>query len=137
MPPAGRTELGRFVQGVSGNPRGRAKGIGGLIRSRTRDGEEMVEFALSVMRGEELGYGQMPSPKERLMALDWLSRYGWGKPDDYRAGDGKARIDPSRLTDAQAEQFLRLMEVAAVREPETVEADAVEVAKDATPKEEK
>lgn len=68
--------------GQSGNPAGRPKGFAGLasaIAKHTRDGEELVEFALSVLRGE-VNNGEEPSTRDRLEALKWLAVRGFGQP---------------------------------------------------------
>lgn len=76
-PPTGR----RFQAGQSGNPGGRPKGFGDYIREQTCEGRELVDFALSVVRGEkQKGAKQPPGLLYRLEALKWLGDRGWGKP---------------------------------------------------------
>jgi Family of unknown function (DUF5681) len=74
--------------GQSGNPSGRPKSFGHIIRHATAEGEELVTFALSVLRGEQTemrvtGKGDVvecvASLGDRLKALEWLSDRGWGK----------------------------------------------------------
>lgn len=48
-----------------------------MIRGETRDGAELVEFALRVWRGEVDG---MDSEKSRMWAHDWLTDRAIGKP---------------------------------------------------------
>lgn len=66
-----------FPKGVSGNPGGRSRAqaaVARLIRDATRDGAELVEFALKVMRddGEDM--------RAREYAHQWLSDRSLGKP---------------------------------------------------------
>jgi hypothetical protein len=63
-----------FRPGESGNVGGRPKGFGALIREQTRDGAELVDFALSILRGK-----RGAKLDQRLDALCWLADRGWGK----------------------------------------------------------
>lgn len=47
-----------------------------MIREGTRDGRDLVEFALRVWRGDE---EDMASEKSRTWAHDWLTERGFGK----------------------------------------------------------
>jgi len=139
-----------FPKGVSGNPRGKPRStLGELIRRQSDDGQELVAFAFAVLRGQlafldERGHPvlgpdgnpslalEQASVKERLMALHWLAERGWGKPDSISPTQ-QARHDLTKLQGHELDSLLSLVDKTAVREPVTVEADAVEVAKDATP----
>lgn len=71
-------ESTQFRKGHKGGP-GRPKGFRGvakLIMEETRDGAELVEYALLVFRDEE---GKR-MPAQRWEALQWLSDRGLGKP---------------------------------------------------------
>lgn len=71
-----RDRHGRYLPGhtpTGGRPKGFA-GVSKLIMDSTRDGAELVEFALAVLRdtGSEL--------RDRMAALNWLADRGLGKP---------------------------------------------------------
>jgi hypothetical protein len=89
-----------FVPGVSGNPAGRPRGFAGVakqIMSATREGAELVEFALGMMRDPKA------KPAERLAAHAWLSDRALGRPVatlDANVTHDAAGIDLSKLSDA-------------------------------------
>jgi hypothetical protein len=63
-----------FKPGQSGNPGGRAKGLASLVREQTRDGAELVEFMLSVLRGKKKAPLRL-----RMEAAAWLADRGFGR----------------------------------------------------------
>lgn len=66
-----------FQPGQSGNPLGRPRGFAGVakqIMTATRDGAELVEWALALWRDVNC------SPTLRMQAFEWLSDRGLGKP---------------------------------------------------------
>lgn len=69
-----RRRNGQFEEGHSGNPGRRPKKFGALVREKTREGEELIDFALKVMRdkGEDTGH--------RMAAMKWLGERGFGRP---------------------------------------------------------
>jgi len=74
---APRRVVGRpFRPGQSGNPGGRPRGLAGRIREATREGADLVTFAMRVLNGETRGV----TMRDRLEALYWLADRGWGKP---------------------------------------------------------
>lgn len=63
-----------FPKGVSGNKSGRPRNpFGELIRKETKDGKELVDKALSIMRNSD-------DDDVILKALVFLRDTGWGKP---------------------------------------------------------
>ena len=75
---AKRAPNGNFLKGESGNPSGRRKGFKGMaayIRSQTRDGEELVDFSLSVFRNKSNVY----THDHQWEAMKWLADRGFGK----------------------------------------------------------
>jgi hypothetical protein len=94
-----RIPIGRpFPPGISGNPSGRPRGLAGLARERSLNGELLVDFAVDLVKGVPLEmemiwppkdasgqptiirYKITPNPKVRLEAAQWLADRGWGKP---------------------------------------------------------
>lgn len=73
-----RDNKGHYLPGQSGNPGGASKGFKGMaayIRKKTRDGEELADFALGVFRNEGNAYKHV----DRWAALQWLADRGFGK----------------------------------------------------------
>lgn len=78
-----------FKPGQSGNPQGRAKGFGALIREQTKDGAELVAFALALLRGGDVKLEQ------RFEAAQWLADRGWGRPVQATEMTGEIKINLS------------------------------------------
>jgi len=86
--PQERTSAGRFPQGVSGNPGGRAKGVEAQVREATKDGADILTTVLAI-----LAEG---NPTERLKAAQLLWDRGWGKPKQAIEHSGSA-LDLARV----------------------------------------
>lgn len=85
-PPVGR----RFAPGQSGNPGGRAKGLAAYIRKHTKDGAELAQFVLNVLRVEgEFAGARLPLAL-RLDAATWLADRGFGRPVQAQEVSGPA-----------------------------------------------
>src|SRR6266852_2755481 len=100
-----------WVKGHSGNPHGRPKGFAGvakLIMKATRDGAELVEWALCVWRDPII------EMRHREEAFKWLSDRGLGKPlQQLELGapgsfDDDAIARAEELTDAQLEELVEI-----------------------------
>jgi hypothetical protein len=93
-------KLVRWPKGVSGNPLGTKKSFHFLIRHSTAEGEDLVAFALSVLRGKEtttVVSGGVPviceaGISDRLRAMEWLADRGWGKPAPDEASQDIAEV---------------------------------------------
>lgn len=94
--------MARFAPGVSGNPGGRPKGSSSLRRyalMRTRQGRELIDHALKVLRGEEtdvvvLKNGAIikdvpPGLKSKAWATEFLADRMLGKSLPGVPEDGK------------------------------------------------
>lgn len=106
QPPVRADYLTRFQPGKSGHPGGRKPGalkLAAMLAKETRDGREIVEFVLGVLRGktveepakvDENGKVVTPekikrwSDKSRHWAADWASDRLWGKAKQVIELDG-------------------------------------------------
>lgn len=87
----------QFQKGQSGNPSGRSPGLVKLVKRQTKNGRELIDFYLRVLRGEPLEitrviprsddqppvtltWRQSPDVRSRLEAARELRDTGWGKP---------------------------------------------------------
>lgn len=86
-----------FVPGKSGNPGGRpaarknlAANLARLIADETRDGAELVEYAVKILRSVD------STESARQYAHDWLSNRGAGKALQTLDGDLTIGISPEQ-----------------------------------------
>jgi len=77
------TGKGGFKKGQCGNPDGRPKNkLAPIILRETRDGQELIDQALSVLRDKKAGL------RDRAEARCWLADRGWGKSAQPIGQDG-------------------------------------------------
>jgi hypothetical protein len=126
--PDNRTSAGTFAPGVSGNPGGRPKGIASYVRSKTRDGEQIVKFMLDVFHGKAIKAGRksrttgdrivldvVPTLTERIEAAHWLAERGFGKAVQAMEVSGPEG-SPIEYSEIAASVRTRLAALAAARE---------------------
>ena len=65
-----------FPPGVSGNPGGMPRTLARKIRDETKNGEELVQRCLQVIRSKS----KRTATRDKLLAIKMLMEYGWGKP---------------------------------------------------------
>lgn len=77
----GKAAPGRpFPKGRSGNPGGRPKGLAAYVRAQTKEGKELADFMLAVLRRSgEFEHARLPLAV-RMDAATWLAERGFGKP---------------------------------------------------------
>ena len=122
---------GRWVRGVSPNPGGRPKELAAYVRECTNNGQDLVDFVLSVMRGAVID-GDKPGLKLRMQAAEWLSDRGFGKPsqfveftqrEDHPLDDATVEDLRLMLVEIQRQKALALEQLA-LTEPTNVIAGA-------------
>lgn len=103
-----------YKPGENGNKGGRPKGFAALIREKTKDGLELVELSLQVMRGELTvtrytlegeSYEASPSVKDRLQAMEWLADRGFGKAIETMRVEGEGADLVATIAIAIARKF--------------------------------
>ncbi|MGQ0507477.1 MAG: DUF5681 domain-containing protein [Myxococcaceae bacterium] len=110
----------RWQPGQSGNPAGRPKGKGfaAAIRKRTRNGLEMIEHALTVMRDKDAPIG------EQQRAREFLTDRAFGKATQHTVTEAELTaelkssnvVDMERFTPIERELLTQLVRRAADRE---------------------
>ena len=73
----GRDNAGRFVQGVTGNPGGRPRGLSAYVREQTSDGQALVDKVLYMLEHPK-GKG-IQAQRLQLECIQWLADRGFGK----------------------------------------------------------
>ena len=96
-----------FAPGVSGNPGGRPRSMGGYIRSITSDGEEIVDLMVAVMRGETIN-GMKPKIKDQMDAVSWLADRGFGK--SVAMVDSRTMNVDMTLSELSSEKLIALLQ---------------------------
>ena len=67
---------------MSGPRKFTAKALSQLIRDRTNEGQELVDFVYSIAIGKKMGAGAKAINADlslRMTAVAWLADRGWGK----------------------------------------------------------
>lgn len=96
-----------FAKGKSGNPGGRRVGLSRIIRSKTKEGAELVDMLLEMVRTAE-------EPKDRIAAAKLLMEFGFSRPPtelEHSGTDGGPiqvitgvpLVTPAKETDAPDE----------------------------------
>lgn len=97
--PADHLQAYRWQRGQSGNPGGRLPGLARRVKRQTKNGKEVVDFYVRVLRGEPvevtrvirvaddkppltITWHQTPDLSDRLEAAKQLRDTGWGKPKE-------------------------------------------------------
>ena len=84
----------RFGEGQPANKGGRPKGLASMVRELTKDGRELVNLNLQIMRGkltvtrfdsEGNAHDVGPSIQDRQRAIEYLTDRGFGKAIDLHA----------------------------------------------------
>lgn len=97
--PQNRRENGTFGPGNKANPGGRPKGLAAKVRELV-PAEQLTEFMLAVLNGDESALGEAPKVKDRMDAAQWLADRGYGKAASFApVEDG----DPLELNDIERE----------------------------------
>jgi hypothetical protein len=94
-----------FRPGKSGNPGGQPRGLVTEIRHQTKDGHELVTFALRVLRNEKA------EMRDRCWACTYLTDRGFGKPVqaiEHAGPDGERLFQPAELRALTDDQLAKL-----------------------------
>ena len=79
--------------GESGNPTGRPKGFGQIVRGLTSEGEDLVKLALDLAKNAP--------PRVRMEAITWLADRGFGKVPDQSDIQVGVHVSELRAWDLQ------------------------------------
>jgi hypothetical protein len=92
---------------------GMRQSLAHYIRDNTRQGEELVDLVLEVMRGEFKGKKNskvQANPTLRMAAVDWLADRGWGRPQQHIEIDVGENATRAALQEYTIEQLARLVD---------------------------
>jgi len=78
--------------GQSGNPGGRPRGLALVVRNATKEGAEIVQFWLDVMRALPEGDYSKASLLERLKASELLAMRGFGKVETLVVDEEREKV---------------------------------------------
>lgn len=129
-----RGARGRFAKGTSGNPGGRPKLLAELKEKIQARGDELVDklFAIAFEQPKARKVGRRvvldgASPKERVMAIEKLLAYGYGKPVQAveLSGPGGGPVRTSAIDNlTSGERRKRIRELLTLAAAESAEAPA-------------
>lgn len=110
--------------GQSGNPGGKrpaALKLAQILAKETKDGQEIVEFVLGVLRGRTteapIGNGKRKrikywGDKSRIWAAEWCGDRLWGKAKqviELESGTSQPQADYATLSDSDLAELERIM----------------------------
>ena len=107
-PPIGKP----FPRGTSGNPGGKPKGIGRLVRETVGDDmPKIIKAQIAIALGQKPeGYrGSPPKPSHITKAAEWVRDTGWHKPRQVIDHEGTVAVgtmDLTKLTRDELEDWL-------------------------------
>jgi hypothetical protein len=90
--PANRSETGRFIKGMSGNPSGRSKAIISFKELARSHGEEALQTVINIMRSDKA------KNADKLKAVEIILNRGFGLPTIAISGGMDENGDDKPLT---------------------------------------
>ena len=101
-----------------------AKSFAKYIRDSTKDGQELIDLAISIMRGKVMGPGTKAINtdwNQKMAAASWLADRGWGKAAqviELEVQPSEATPELQEYTIAELEAMLVVMRTA--EEPSSI-----------------